>query len=142
VKTVNAIEKGEYPQTDQSSLHYDQPLKLAPKIFKQDCKINWGDPVQNIYNFIRGLSPYPGAWTELITGTNEKISMKIFKIGKVLVKHSETLGKIETDGKKILRIAAKDGYIDILSLQLAGKKRLDTSEFLRGFQQLNDCKVK
>jgi methionyl-tRNA formyltransferase len=135
VKTVDSISEGNIRPVSQESLLSDKQIKQAPKIFKENCRINWSDSVENIYNFIRGLSPYPAGWTEFISAEN-RYQIKIFKAGKVVIRHSVPFGSIETDGKKILRIAVKGGYLDVLSLQLAGKRQLHITEFLRGFPEI------
>lgn len=101
-------------------------LKEAPKIFKETCEINWADTTENIYNLIRGLSPYPAAWTTL----NDKV-LKIYKAEK---SNSKLPTTIDSDGKTYLNFAAKDGSLSILELQLEGKKRMTIEEFLRGYK--------
>ncbi len=135
VKTVNSIAEGNIQPIPQHSLLPEENLKLAPKIFKEKCRINWSDSVHDIFNFIRGLSPYPAGWTEIVSA-GKKYQIKIFKADKVIINHSVPFGTIETDGKRILRIAATGGYIDVLNLQLAGKKQLQIHEFLRGFPEI------
>lgn len=123
LKTVTAIEKGNYtpsPQTTSSQ-------KIAPKIFKENCLIIWNNTSENIRNFIRGLSPYPGAYTIV----NNK-TIKIFKAEKELSSHNETPGKLITDNRSYLKFATTDGYINIQELQSEGKKRMSTPDFLRG----------
>ena len=132
VKTVKAIVKGEYPCIPQE---FDKELKSAPKIFKETCKIDGKQSSAKLYNFIRGLSPYPAAWTFL-----DKKVLKIFETEPVF----EILSDLEafnfenieflTDHKKQLFIKSSDGYLSIKSLQLEGKKRLTTEEFLRGYR--------
>ncbi|MBN2213083.1 MAG: methionyl-tRNA formyltransferase [Bacteroidales bacterium] len=134
VKTVNSIAEGSIQPVPQDSLLTGEKIRQAPKIFKENCRINWSDSVDNIYNFIRGLSPYPAGWTEFVSAEN-KYQIKIFKAEKVVLRHSVAFGSIETDGKKILRIASAGGYIDVLNLQLAGKRQLGIIEFLRGFAE-------
>jgi len=132
VKTVKAIIKGEYPSIPQD---FDTELKLAPKIFKETCKIDWTQSSEKIYNFIRGLSPHPAAWTFL----GQKV-LKIFEIEPVLELFSDLeafdFENVEflTDHKKQLHIKTSDGILAIKSLQLEGKKRLTTEEFLRGYR--------
>src|SRR4030042_2317806 len=135
IKTVNSIAEGSIHPIPQDSLVADGEVKPAPKIFKKDCHINWTNSVDDIYNFIRGLSPYPAGWTEFVSAKN-KCQIKIFKTGKVVIRHHVPYGSIETDGKKVLRIAAKGGYLDVLSLQLEGKRQLQIMEFLRGFPEI------
>jgi len=106
-------------------------LKSAPKIFKQDCKINWQQPATKIYNFIRGLSPYPSAWTSMdINGKNTEI--KIFASDMDITPHSLPAGTIQTDYKSYFKIATTDGFISILELQPQSKKRMPVKAFLNG----------
>ncbi|MFC1222865.1 methionyl-tRNA formyltransferase [Pedobacter sp. BG31] len=126
VKTLKAIEAGEVSEQPQPQ---SDNLKHAPKIFKEDCKIDWNNPVQMIYNLIRGLSPYPTAFTFL----NDK-TLKIFKAE---IEHKEpgiVAGGFLTDGKTFLKFAAKDGFIKLLDIQYEGKKRMPIEDFLRGIR--------
>ncbi|MEG2227324.1 MAG: methionyl-tRNA formyltransferase [Odoribacter sp.] len=135
VKTVRAIEKRNYPLVDQGSLLCGREAIRAPKIFKEDMKITWKNDLQAIYNHIRGLSPFPGAWTELQEGTTGRIiPLKIYKVEKIFQNHTEEIGKILTDGKKNFDIYARNGIIRIKELQLSGKKRMNIEDFLRGFK--------
>lgn len=138
LKTIKAIENNNYTKVDQKELLYkSDELKTAPKIFKQDCKINWNNELKDIFNFIRGLSPYPAAFTEITSNDNKKLSLKIFKTSPIVEKHSFNVGKIISDNKNYLKIAVKGGFINIEELQLQGKKRLNIKEFLRGFKVEN-----
>lgn len=143
IKTLQAIEAGNYPQIPQSELiKPGECLKPAPKIFKEDCKINWTLSIHDIYNHIRGLSPYPAAWSILkANATDSELSFKIFEAEKELSHHALPVGEIVSDSKMYLKIAANGGYINITSLQLEGKKRLSTEELLRGFK-VNDYSLK
>lgn len=137
VKTVNAIEAGNYPQIPQDSFGSEVELKSAPKIFKDDCKIDWTKDVTTIHNHIRGLSPYPAAWTELLPFEEGKtLGLKVFATEKEISTHSDPIGSLHTDGKTFLKVAVNGGFISIKTLQLAGKKRMQTGDFLRGFQQI------
>ena len=107
-------------------------LRPAPKIFKETCRINWRQPVENVYNFIRGLSPYPTAWTELVSRDGISTPLKIFQSEKINEAHSLTPGAVRTISKNALDIAVNDGFIRILSLQLSGKKRMSVKDFLNG----------
>jgi methionyl-tRNA formyltransferase len=107
-------------------------LKTAPKISKEDCRINWHDDIYLINQFIKGLSPFPGAWTTLFNG-NDTIIMKILNSDSLPAKHKHPDGTILTDNKKTLHIAVNNGYIAILNLQLAGKRKLPVADLLRGF---------
>jgi len=125
LKTVKAIESGNYPQTPQPQ---GVELKAAPKIFKEDCKIDWEQLTDKVHDFIRGLSPYPAAYTVL---KNKRF--KIFKTTKVREKPTLSPGQIDTDNKTFIHIATNDGYLCIKELQMEGKKRMKTEDLLRGF---------
>jgi len=137
VKTTQAIIEGNFKEIPQKLLIKEE-LKHAPKIFKPDCRINWSQPVDTIHNLIRGLSPYPAAWSTLKNNENHTIDFKVFKAKKEKIAHSSPIGSVVTDEKSYMKIAASDGYIYILELQLAGKKRIETVEFLRGFKNLKN----
>ena len=142
LKTVKAIEKGSYPQIDQQQLIGESDkIKSAPKIFKADCRIDWNRSLDEIHNQIRGLSPYPAAFTDFISSEGKLIPVKIFITKKEYVLHNFPAGSIITDSKTYIKIAVKNGYIILNELQVAGKKRMAVSEFLRGFQLKNDWKV-
>jgi methionyl-tRNA formyltransferase len=136
LKTVKAIESGNYelkPQDDSKSIH-------APKLFKETCKINWSNPIEKIYNLIRGLSPYPAAFTEFIDKNNQTLGVKIFTSEIEEVLHTCSFGDVKTDGKTFLKVACSNGFIHIKELQMAGKKRMLVEEFLRGFKVATDFK--
>ena len=103
---------------------------LAPKIFKNDCKINWNNNIDEIFNKIRGLSPYPSAWCDFL---NNK-TIKILKSEIELFKHNLKIGQILSDNKTYLKFAAKNGFIKVLELQLEGKRKVSIQEFLRGYK--------
>lgn len=132
LKSVQLIKSGNFQLTDQSSLQYNS-IKVAPKIFKEHCRINWNRPVRNVYNLIRGLSPYPGAYSELKSNLTETVLVKFYKTSYDEIKHGLEPGTIETDGKSLIRIYSSDGFITVEELQLAGKKAMNASEFLRGY---------
>lgn len=123
-KTVDAIAAGNYPQEDQQD---NGALKPAPKIFRETCQINWDQPALSIYNFIRGLAPYPAAWT-----TINGLSCKIFKTSLVQEDQVASPGEYKTDHKTFLHFRASDGWLAVESLQLEGKKKMLIEEFLRG----------
>lgn len=125
-KTVQAIKEGNYEELPQDSFD-DTVLKHAPKIFKADCEINWNEPLERVYNHIRGLSPYPAAFTSL----QDKF-LKIYKAKKEYINHDTTVGSYLTDNKTFLKFATSDGYISVKEIQLEGKKRMKIDEFLRG----------
>ena len=110
------------------------PLKPAPKIFKSDCKINWQQPAQAIFNFVRGLSPYPAAWT-VFSINGQPVECKIFAVGKEPLPETMANGTIVCDGKTYLKIAVPDGLISILELQPQSKKRMPVKAFLNGLQK-------
>ncbi len=134
LETVDAIINNAIKPIAQEDMALVGELLPAPKIFKETCKINWQQPVKKIYDFIRGLSPYPGAWAEMVT-ENETVVMKIFSAEKIQEAHQLVPGTIQTDGKTYLRVAANDGFINVKSLQLPGKKRLEIEELLRGYKK-------
>lgn len=131
VETVDCILDGTAPKMPQPEA---AELKMAPKIFKETCKINWDSDCESIYNFVRGLSPYPTAWSELMNDNTPSIPMKIYEVTTEQTSHTHTHGTIITDGKKELKVACKDGFVIIKSLQLSGKKRMNSDEFLRGYK--------
>ena len=127
IKTVNAISEKNYTETIQPI--NTENLKEAPKIFKQDCQINWNQPTETVYNFIRGLSPYPTAFTTL-----HNQAVKIFEAEQELKAVTETPGTLISDEKTFIKFACTDGYILVKDLQLQGKKRMKTEDFLRGYR--------
>jgi methionyl-tRNA formyltransferase len=126
VKTLRAIEANKITEQPQPQ---NDDLKHAPKIFKEDCKIDWNSPAQTIHNLIRGLSPYPTAFTLL----NEK-NLKVFKAEIEDKEPGIVAGGFLTDGKTYLKFAAKDGFIKLLDIQYEGKKRMLIEDFLRGMR--------
>jgi methionyl-tRNA formyltransferase len=127
VKTVKAIESGNYHEQPQEGLTEGIELKHAPKIFKETCQIDWIQPTEKVYNLIRGLSPYPTAYTLL----NDKV-FKIFKAEKQMSEPGISAGGFLTDNKTFLKFACTDGFISPTDVQLEGKKRMGIEEFLRG----------
>ncbi|MGZ5248161.1 MAG: methionyl-tRNA formyltransferase, partial [Flavitalea sp.] len=128
VKTIKGLAEGSIKEITQDDIT-GGALKHAPKIFTETCKIDWNKPVSEIYNLIRGLSPYPGAFTSL----NDKM-FKIFTASKNIETHSREIGSMETDGKTFIRFYGIDGSIDCKEIQLEGKKRMNVEEFLRGYK--------
>lgn len=126
VKTVKSIQDDTYKEKPQDSFD-ETVLKHAPKIFKNDCEINWQQTTSQIHNHIRGLSPYPTAFTHI----NGKM-LKIFRASTEISKHQITPGSFLTDNKNYLKFATADGFISLQEIQLEGKKRMQTEEFLRG----------
>ncbi|MCD7710496.1 MAG: methionyl-tRNA formyltransferase [Porphyromonadaceae bacterium] len=137
--TVDRILQGNFSCIEQEKLE-TVPLHTAPKIFKEDCRIDWKLSAHNIHNFIRGLSPYPAAWCEWIKGDVRYSPVKIFETEEVKnsTAGNASIGTISTDGKSFIEIQCGENSLRILSLQLPGKKRLSVSELLRGFSLNND----
>jgi methionyl-tRNA formyltransferase len=132
VKTVKGLADGTLNEVAQSVLSDQEgatALKHAPKLNTETCRINWSQPVENVFNLVRGLSPYPAAFTMM----NEKM-LKIYKAKKegIVPKHTE--GEYETDGKTFLKFACSNGYLHLLEIQMEGKKRMTIEEFLRGYR--------
>lgn len=127
VETIEAVKNNRYKAIPQGEINNNMVLKHAPKIFKEDCRIIWDKPLREVYNFIRGMSPYPTAFTDF----QGKI-LKIFKCIPVEGVVNELPGDTVSDGKNYLRFAAKGGYVEVKELQLEGKKRMSVEEFLRG----------
>ena len=140
-ETVDNIIADKVVAIPQEELMTDEPLRPAPKIFKDTCHLDFSRTVEELYNHVRGLSPYPAAWCEFVSPTGETIGVKIFEASRHTCNHNLTPGTIVTDGKKNIESACEDGYLQILSLQLAGKKRLSAEELLRGFRLTNEYKA-
>jgi methionyl-tRNA formyltransferase len=138
LKTVDAIAEGNYTPVSQDQSGSGS-LKHAPKLFKEDCHIDWSLPGERIRNLIRGLSPYPAAWTEL-TGDDQTFTLKIF-FAEFIPAAGLTPGTIVSDGKNMIKIAASDGWLNLTDIQLSGKKRMQTNEFLRGFHGIENLKA-
>ena len=133
VRTIDAVISGTVRSLPQSELtEGNKELKPAPKIHKETCRINWDRPVEEIRNFVRGLSPYPAAWTEFDVN-GEKMNFRIFSTKAIPEAHRLRPGELVTDNKATLRVAAQDGFIEVLEIQLSGKKRMKTGDFLNGF---------
>ena len=127
LKTVQAIQQEDYPQIDQNE---NQVLKKAPKIFRETCQINWEHSTAHVYDFIRGLSPYPAAWTEIL-GKN----LKLYKVEKLeMTEELKDLepGQYTSDNKSYLHFKTSDAGINVKELQIEGKRRMGIEEFLRG----------
>jgi len=128
IKTVNGLRNKTITPIPQEDLNQED-LKHAPKIFKEDCLIDWENSTEKIYNQIRGLSPYPAAFTFL----NDKV-LKIFETKKEIVEHNNQPGTFQSDGKTYLKFATKDGYLHLSTIQIEGKKRMEINEFLKGYR--------
>jgi len=137
IKTVEALADGNISPLPQTALKVDPERLHAPKIFKDTCKIDWDKPALAINNLIRGLSPYPAAWTNLKDNGSET-AVKIFKAAVEITGHNCKSGEIKSDNKTYLKIACNDGFLHVIDLQLAGKKRLGIDPFLRGFPNVTN----
>lgn len=126
VRTIRAIQNDDYALRPQTIT--GEP-KQAPKIFREDCKINWHQPAEQVRNFIRGLSPYPAAWTLLDNKT-----VKIFRAEKAHNTYGDQPGSFKSDGKNYLEVVTIDGALAVQEIQQEGKKRLKTEDFLKGYK--------
>lgn len=136
--TVDAIIDGTAEAIPQEEMITEE-LRPAPKIFKDTCRIDWNRPAKQVYDFIRGLSPYPAAWTTLVASDGTEQVVKIYEsvlcdVASGLSGVSHPCGSIETDGKTYMNVYSSDGLLSIKNLQLAGKKRMCIEDFLRGFR--------
>ncbi|GHV18891.1 methionyl-tRNA formyltransferase [Bacteroidia bacterium] len=134
-ETVDLILEDKVEAIDQSKFYMnEQELKPAPKIFKESCRIDWSKGVDAIHNHIRGLSPYPAAWSELHSEDKEPQAVKIYASEKIIAKNNLPTGHIITDNKTYLHIICNNGYINVTELQFPGKKAMGTDELLRGYK--------
>ena len=140
IETVDNILADNIKPIPQSELQTNEPLRPAPKIFKETCRINWQTGVKQTYDFIRGLSPYPAAWTEL-TANGRKMVMKIYNSTKEFTNCDAPVGTVITDGKTCFKVAQPDGFLHLTEIQLAGKRRMKVADFLRGFHAEGDIFV-
>lgn len=131
-ETVDNILSGTVQPIPQSELTCDGPLRPAPKIFKETCRIDWTQGVKRTYDFIRGLSPYPAAWTTLHHGGKD-LTLKVYATTKEFTTVSESVGTVVTDGRSFIKVAQAGGYQHLTLIQLSGKKRMNVEDFLRGF---------
>jgi len=137
VETIDALsEKNFKPIPQTSFVREDHKLKPAPKIFRETCKIDWSKPVNNIHNLIRGLSPYPGAWTEMEFTDGSITQVKILKSSISEKTHLLENGSIVTDGKSSFEVKCNNGSIRIIELQVAGKRPMKTNEMLNGLKNI------
>jgi len=129
IQAIYQLSEGNATSVPQEALAVDSELKPAPKIFREHCQIQWNNPSARVHDFIRGLSPHPGAWT--LRGGK---TLKIFRTRLTDEKCQVSVGTLQTEGKKSLKIACQDGWIEILEVQPEGKKRMTAEEFVRGFR--------
>lgn len=134
LETVEKLAAGDIKPIEQQ--HIDEStLKPAPKIFKEDCLVDWSKSGRRIVDFVRGLSPYPAAWSRLVR-EGEELTVKIFRTSFQEAAHGEPIGTIRTDWREELEVACSDGWIRIHELQVAGKRRMTTHDLLLGFRQI------
>ena len=135
LRTVDKIAEGGYETIEQ--MHIDEStLRPAPKIFKEDGRIDWSRSAVDIHNLVRGLSPYPAAWSPMFVEGEERGSAKIFEVKFEPKQHSFEAGKIFSDGKESISVSCADGIIHIRSMQMAGKKRMSNHDLLLGFRDI------
>lgn len=134
-RTVDRIAAGEIRPVEQQHLE-ESGLRPAPKIFKEDCRIVWSWEGRRIVDFVRGLSPYPAAWTELSGNGEASLAAKIYAAAFEPAAHGEQPGTLESDGRTFIRVACADGWITLPELQIAGKKRLKVRELLLGLRDI------
>lgn len=132
-QTVDDIIAGNIRPIDQDTLTADTEIRHAPKIFKDTCRLAFDLPAKRAFDFVRGMSPYPAAWTELVEENGKRTMLKIYATTREETSVAEAPGTVLTDGKTYFKIAFPDGYLALTQLQLAGKKRMTVSDFLRGY---------
>lgn len=143
LRTVEAIVNGDVKAIAQDTMFAtEQELRPAPKIFRETCRIDWEKDVCAVYDFVRGMSPYPAAWLELADVEGKVVAVKVYEVAKEFAEHNFETGTLLTDGKSYAKIAVKGGYVSLVDVQLAGKKRMPIADLLRGFsiQGLELCK--
>jgi len=143
LETLDAIivADGHPVSIPQDSVLADSPIKSAPKIFKETCQIDWTKSAKQVYDFVRGLSPYPGAWTMLVAPDGKETVLKVYKTRKTGRAAGQGSGTLQIDGKSLL-VACTDEWLELVELQLAGKKRMQAGDFLNGMKQVADSSVK
>lgn len=134
VRTVDAIVNGKATAMAQDTMYLSESeLRPAPKIFRDTCRIDWTKSVEQVYDFVRGMSPYPAAWCELVGADGKEVALKVYEAEKELCQHSKEPGTVVTDSKTHVKVAVDGGYISLLEVQFAGKKRMPVADLLRGF---------
>ena len=144
IETIDRILAGEgqvesLPQEDMIPVGTE--LRLAPKIFKETCEIDWNLSAKGVYDFIRGLSPYPGAWTTLVSPEGKETVLKVYAAAKTGESTGEPVGTLVAEKNRLL-VATGDGLLELKEVQLAGKKRMKAADFLNGFRGLTSCCVR
>jgi methionyl-tRNA formyltransferase len=134
VKTARAIEEGTLTTVSQQTGGMDiQHLKMAPKIHKEDCRINWDNDPTTVFNFIRGLSSHPGAFTEIMSSDGTLFYLKVFRAGMEITPHHFQPGLVICDGKTYIKVAVRNGFIFLENLQPANRKPMNSLDFLKGY---------
>ena len=133
-QTVDALLQGSVKPVPQPM----GEIRLAPKLFKDNTRIDWTRGSSELHNFIRGLSPFPAAWTEMHGGDGSVVGVKVFEAKPEQGLHSLKPGTLVVEGKKVLKVAVGDGFIRLERFQLAGRKALNSDEFLRGFAEITN----
>lgn len=142
IETVDLLLTSQIEGVPQETFYtHPEELRAAPKIFKETCRIDWNQPVKKIYDLIRGLSPYPAAWTELLYPEGKRVILKIYESEKRYESHTFPVGTIHTDQKTYLDIAVPDGFLRLKIVQPAGKKRMNITDFLNGNRGIEKYKV-
>ena len=131
-----------YPESipQEQLITAGQALHAAPKIFKETCEVCWNQSAKQVYDFVRGLSPYPGAWTTLVKADGKETVLKLYKVKKSGIIREGTAGHIVVEGKKLYVLAGDGELVEVLELQLSGKKMMSAADFLNGNQALSACR--
>lgn len=133
-ETVDLILEGEVEAVEQEHFYTnEEELKPAPKIFRETCELDFNKPVEEAYNFVRGLSPYPAAWAKLLVA-DEEMTLKIYDSKAEKAEHNEKPGTLIIESKRSMKLALPDGYLHLLEIQAPGKRRMATKDFLNGLK--------
>lgn len=140
VKTIDKIIEGDgevasLPQEDM--IDTGKELHHAPKIFKETCRIDWNKPAKNVYDFVRGLSPYPGCWTDVEDENGKRFVMKVYRTARTEIKSDEEPGTFSVD-KSHLYVNTADYKLELLTVQLSGKKRMEAKDFVNGVRSIDN----
>ncbi len=135
-KTVDGLLAGAITPQSQT----DVLIKPAPKLFRENTRIDWSRSVAELHNFIRGLSPFPSAWTELKDADGHLVGVKVFEACAEKSTHGLEPGSILVEEKSVIKVAVGDGFVQLIRFQLAGRKPLQAKEFLLGYPEMNRCR--
>lgn len=141
VETIDGIENGLLKGIQQSSDGIESSRLMAPKLTRENCRINWQQSASAIYNHIRGLSPYPAAWSTLCEKGKDPMQVKIYEANVCNQSHTLEPGQIISDGRDYIRVICGENSLELTNIQLQGKKRLRTDEFLRGYKGIFDTSM-